>query len=338
MPLRQCTLFAFVLTTLAAGLAAGQAAYPPTPAAQRLVGVAYTTWHTSTAWHNTWGTPLLGTYKSDDRRVIDQHARWLADAGVDFVWVDWSNNIKYTYDPAKNNVTFDMIEGATATMFDEFAKLRAAGTRTPNISIFAGVTGSPAAATDGRLQRKADQVYRQYVAVPRYRSLLQDYLGKPLLVVYVNTPSPFQDGTPDWHDDRFTVRWMTGYVSEQHKLRTDDRVSRFGYWSWEDRGPQTYPVFDGHPEAMVVTAATRPEFGHPGIPAAPRDGGKTFLREWARARQVGPKFAMVVSWNEWSRGEQPSAEVSKDVEPSKEFGTQYLDLLKQQVALFKAGR
>jgi hypothetical protein len=47
---------------------------------------------------------------------------------------------------------------------------------------------------------------------------------------------------------------------------------------------------------------------------------------------------MVVSWNEWSKGEQPSAEVSKDIEPSKEFGTQYMDLLGREVSLFKAGR
>jgi hypothetical protein len=31
-------------------------------------------------------------------------------------------------------------------------------------------------------------------------------------------------------------------------------------------------------------------------------------------------------------------QVSKDIEPSKEFGQQYLDLLKQQIHLFKAGK
>ena len=324
------------MVLLAAALARADVSYPPTPPDQRQVGIAYAMWHVTDHWKNAWGTPTLGDYRSDDRRVIDQHARWLADAGVDFVWVDWSNNIKYTFDPDKPNPTFDMIEGATAAMFDEFAKLRAAGQRTPRISIFAGVTGSPSAATDGRLKRKVDQIYRQYVAVPRYRSLLEEYLGKPLLVIYVNTPSPFQHGTPAFADPRFTVRWMTGYVTEQPALRTADRISKFDYWSWEDRGPQTYTVFDGHPEAMVITAATRPDGTK--IPAAGREDGKTFEREWARARAIGPKFAMVVSWNEWSRGEQPSPEVSKDVEPSARFGMRYLDLLKTEITAFKAGR
>lgn len=313
---------------------------PPVPPSERMVGIAYSTWHQNAHWTHAWGTPSLGDYASDDRKVIRQHAEWLADAGVDFVLVDWSNNIGYVYDPAKKRPDFDMIEGATFAVFDEFAQMRAEGKATPAIAMMAGVTLAPEAATDGRLQRKADQIWNQFVANPIYRPLVQMYLGKPLLVVYVNTPSPFQKGIPGWNDPRFSVRWMTGYITEQTNLRTPDLVSEYGYWAWEDRGPQTYPVYDGHPEAMVVLAATRPQ-GNPGdkyyIPAAPRDNGATFRREWARADAIGPKFALVVSWNEWSRGEQPSPEVSKDIEPSKEFGRLYLDLLKQQIAVFKSG-
>ena len=45
---------------------------------------------------------------------------------------------------------------------------------------------------------------------------------------------------------------------------------------------------------------------------------------------------MVVSWNEWTTGEQPSAEVSKDLEPSNEWGDQYLQLLKEEIRKFKS--
>jgi hypothetical protein len=166
--------------------------------------------------------------------------------------------------------------------------------------------------------------------------LMQRYLGKPLLVIYVNTPSPYQQGVPKWDDPRFTVRWMTGYVTQQPALRTEDGISKFGYWSWEDRGAQTFTVHDGHPESMVVVASYRKDGTK--IPAGERNNGKTFLQQWARARKIGPRIVTVVSWNEWSRGEQPSPQVSKDIEPSKEFGRQYLDLLKQQIHLFKAGK
>ena len=312
---------------------------PPTPAADRRVGIAYSTWHRSAQWGangQVWGTPLVGYYRSDERPVIRQHARWLSDAGVDFIWIDWSNDIKYIYDPASPHPDFDVIEGATFTIFDEYAKMRAEGASTPQISIFIGTPGEEKSALDnGHLQRKADQVWNQFVANPNYRPLVQEYLGKPLLVVYLNTPTLYQVGTPPWGDPRFTVRYMTGYVTQQPHLVTPELVSKYGYWSWEDRGPQTYSVVDHHPEEMTIVAAWRGD-GHQPTPG--RAGGETFRKEWERARLVGPRFAMVVSWNEWSTGEQPSPEISKDIEPSKEFGLQYLTMLKEQIGLFKAGK
>ena len=281
-----------VLSLLLSAFAAASAvqaspSYPPVPPSERLVGIAYTTWHTDPNSPDRWGTPLLGDYVSDNRQIIRRHAEWLSEAGVDFVWVDWSNNINYTHDPKVKNPTFDRIEGATTAIFEEYTQMRAEGRKTPRISLFAGVTGAPEAALDGRLQRKADQIYREYAENPKFRPLLQTYLGKPLLVVYVNTPSPFPDGVPQWNDDRFTVRWMTGYVTEQPNLRTKELVSKYGYWSWEDRGPQTYTVHDGRPESMVVVASYRPQLGSGPdgkgagyIPAAPRRHGETFRQQW----------------------------------------------------------
>ena len=313
------------------------------PPNERLVGIAYTLWSIPAHWteNQCWGTPLTGPYDSRDRRVIRKHAKQLSDAGVDFIWIDWSNQINY--DPTKvwSGGDQDLIEDATAILFDEYTKLE----KHPKISIFLGVTDSTnnaqvSALTDGRLKRKADQVYRQYVANPLYRSLLQDYLGKPLLVIYTNTPTPWPNGVPPWNDERFTVRWMTGYVSEQKSLLTSEseRVSKYGYWSWEDRGLQTYPVFADKPEAMVICASTRFEEGRGsrnGIPAQERQNGATFKKQWQRATDVGVQFAMVVSWNEWVKSEQPSAEVSKDIEPSKEIGDFYLKLMKEEILKFK---
>lgn len=318
----------------AAQAPAGGPPYPPAPPEDRAVGIAYTNWHRTTDWHGVWGEPELGYYTSFDREVIRQHAEWLYDAGIDFVWLDWSNNVAYFPGEGGEGSGQETIELSTEIMFEEYAKLD----RRPRISIFAGVTGAPEAVEDGRLQRKADQIYDMYVSHPEYGKLMFQYLGKPLLVLYVNTPTPWPDGVPAWDDPRFTVRWMTGYVTEQRSLRTDDLVSKYGYWSWEDRGKQTYTVHDGRPESMVVVASWRKqaEEGEPGyIPAAGRRNGETFREQWARAREIGPRIVTVVSWNEWVKGEQPSVEVSKDIEPSKELGRFYLDLMKQEIAKFK---
>ena len=89
---------------------------------------------------------------------------------------------------------------------------------------------------------------------------------------------------------------------------------------------------------MTVTASSRQQ-SKPGqsgyIPAYPRNNGETFKKQWERARLIGVKLALVVSFNEWSTGEQPSVEVSKDIEPSQTLGTFYLDLLREQIRLFK---
>jgi len=303
----------------------------PTPPGDRVVGIAYTTWHQNDHWTKVWGTPELGFYRSSDRAVIRRHADWLADAGVDFILIDWSNDLNYHPGETKGRPDFDTIEGSTLAIFEEYAALK----RRPKISIMLGCPDEPAGTKNGKLTRKADQVYREFVANPRFRPLVQDYLGKPLLVVYVNTPSPWQNGTPSWADHRFTARFMTGFITQQHNLMAPGRVSKYGYWSWEDRCEQTYPIFRGHPEAMVVTACWRDDRE---CPAPGRRHGQTFREQWARARAIGPKFALAGTWNEWIIGEQPSAEISKDIEPSREHGRLYLDVLKEEVRLFKAGK
>jgi len=314
----------------------------PTPPEQRLVGLAYSVAFPPVSWDKIWGTPQLQPYHSDDPVVIRQHAAWIVDAGVDFVWIDWSNNINHhptiNHHPNGGGSYRDdiaLLENNTDVLFRTYAELD----RHPKISIFLGFQNNFDAVFDGRLQRKADQLYEQYVKP--YGNLLQQYEGKPLLAIYIGTPSPapFRDGPVDWTDPRFTVRWFTGFLTQQpYLLQEGTLLSKYAYWSWEDRGPATYSVHNGMTEAMVVTAAWRQQ-AEPGatdfIPAGGRRNGTTFREAWARARALGPKFALVVAFNEWVLWEGPSAEVSKDIEPSVMFGDQYMRILKEEIARFK---
>jgi hypothetical protein len=294
---------------------------------QHTVGIAYSTWHNSTTWQRAWGTPALGQYESGDSQVIKQHAEWLAEAGVDFIFVDWSNDLPYA--PSCNcRPDIQFIEDATYKVFDIYEQLE----RHPKIAIMIGFDAASALA-DGSLQRKADQVYRDFIANSHRAPHYEKYEGKPLLMVYVGTPAPFQNGLPPWNDPRFTIRWLTGFITEQPALLGPDRLSKFGYWSWEDRGPQSFSVEGEHPEAMTVTASWRSEDAK--VPARTRMGGSTFVNEWARAREKDVKMALIVSWNEWVIEEQINSEASKDLEPSVEFGDFYLKLLKSEIDKFK---
>ncbi len=310
--------------------------YQQTDPAERLVGIAYTTWHPVVcAWGTgTWGLPLGGGYRSDDRDKLREHAILLRDAGVDFIFVDWSNNTDYDPVTMSNRIDFRTIEKSTDALFEVWSEIPGA----PKICIFVGPGhNGVGSVTNGNHQKKVDQVYRDYVE--KYPDLYFRYEGKPLLMCYGATPTQYGTNPSSvWDDDRYTVRWMTGFVGQQSQLYNRRYLNSACYWSWEERGTQTYTVKDNKVEAITISPATRPQ-GSEGdadyIPAAGRQNGATFKRQFQRAINLGAEIAIITTWNEWSSGEHPSAEVSRDIEPSEEFGTFYYDLMREQIRKFK---
>lgn len=115
-------------------------------------------------------------------------------------------------------------------------------------------------------------------------------------------------------------------------------MQSYRFWSWEERGLQTFTVNNGYVEAVTCTAASRSQ-GSEGddnyIPAYGRENGMTLKRQFQRANDLGARIVLLVSWNEWTTGEQPSLEVSKDLEPSQTYGTFYYDLMREQIKKFK---
>lgn len=319
----------------------GVGKFKKTPHSERLVGIAYTTWHRSDfpVWGSgTWDLPLLGGkrgYKSMDRDVIYQHGVWLAEAGVDFVFVDWSNNTDYDPETMRNKrIDFRTIEEGTDLLFEIWATIPNA----PKICIFVGPGhNGPGSVDNGNHQKKVDQVYNSYINNEANRKMYFFYDNKPLLICYGATPTMY-GAEPSWNDDRFTVRWMTGYVGQQGNLFNAETLQSERYWSWEERGAQTYTVYKGTVEAVTCSASTRAqaEEGSPGyITAAARDDGATLKRQFQRANELGARIVLLVSWNEWTTGEQLSLEISKDLEPSQSFGTFYYDLMREQIRKFK---
>lgn len=314
----------------------GVGKYEKTPSEERLVGIAYTTWHNkSQNWGSgTWGTPLYGTYSSDDREMIYRHGKMFAEAGIDFIFVDWSNNTTYHAEDSYDS-GMSMIEDATDLLFEVWSEIPGA----PKICIFVGPGHSGySSVLDGNHQRKVEQVYDRYVNNPEYADMYFYYEGKPLLMCYGSTPVNKAYLSSDrysasWDDSRFTTRWLSGYVNQQNVLleSSSDKLSKF-YWSWEERGEQSFSVKNGRVEAITVSAATRPGGN---VPAYERNNGETLKKQFQRANDLGAGIVLLTTWNEWIYGEQPSAEGSRDLEPSRQHGTFYYDLMCQQIYKFK---
>lgn len=312
-----------------------------------IVGVYYSTWFPSVAsWEDnaTWGTPLLGPYASSNVTVLRQHAEWLVCAGVDFIVVDWSNNIACFEEDggalcaSSSSPRSDLwsIQDATNVLFSTFNDMN----RAPKVAIMTGASAIPDhyAFPNSALSNVAQYVFEEYVA--RYPNVYMRHLGKPLLLDYVGTPVPFAD-PPKPYDPRFTTRFVTGF-------RGDQPDASLEYWSWEERKPGVTAYWNGFAEATVVTAASR---GDPGtlptpippmspwlidVRLRPRRNGTTFITDWQSPIEEVIPVVMVQSFNEWyAPNEELDAELSNDIEPSEEQGMFYLQLLQDRIAEFK---
>jgi hypothetical protein len=298
----------------------------------RRVCIGYALWHRDNHWdtdpNKAWGTPEIGYYRSDDPSVLARHANWLSGAEVDFVIIDWSNDLSMDIRRPGGPGVQRFIEESTVKLFDSWTKMSSA----PRVALMIGNPGDPGAVNDGRLTAKANEVYELFVANKARAPLLETYLGKPLLLVYAMTPSPWGHSLPPWHDDRFTVRFITGFLTQQPSLLGPGGLSRYGYWSFVDRGTPTHADFDGRPECVTVVAAWT------GSNSSGRRNGQTYLTDWEYARKLGPRFVLAGTFNEWWATVQETAESSRDIEPSREYGELYLNILRSQARLFKDGQ
>ena len=192
-------LGSFLVTFWLPGLAAaqrGDALAGKSSRHARYIGMEYEVWFPGIPaqgtiyggeryWERRWGTPLLGTYDSTDPKVIDKHAEWLAAIGVDFVLIDWANNIANALSGA--TIVSDTIRARTNSVFQEYHDLQQRGLPHPRIAILLGAQNQndvPAATaiSSGSLNREADYVYDNFIS--KNPDLYFRYDGKPLLVIW----------------------------------------------------------------------------------------------------------------------------------------------------------
>src|SRR5579871_2134708 len=115
-----------------------------------------------------WGEPLFGYYLTDDTWVLRKHAQMLADAGVDVIIFDVTNQFTY-----KSYYT---------ALLKTFAEVRALGGKTPQVA-FLCPFWDPA--------KVARELYQDLYAPGLYKDLWFLWEGKPLLLA---DPSLLEEG------------------------------------------------------------------------------------------------------------------------------------------------
>jgi hypothetical protein len=125
-------------------------------------------WGPMAAFHH-WGEPLFGYYEADDAYVLRKHAQMLADAGVDAVLFDVTNQITY--------------QRQYLALLETFRQVRQAGGRTPQVA-FLCPFGDPS--------KVVRELYRDLYGPGLYAELWYSWEGKPLILA---DPSKLPVGT-----------------------------------------------------------------------------------------------------------------------------------------------
>lgn len=270
----------------------------------------YYQWYDPASWRRgKTDLPALGRYSSDDPRVIRQHVRWAKSAGIDGFIASW-----------KDTPTLDRrLRLLMAVARSEHFKLA---------MIYQGLDFS-------RRPLPTDRVAADF------RTFRDHYAGDPVFLRLAGKPLTLFSGT--WKYSHQDVGRVTSPV--RHDLRvlsTEKNVAGYRrladvtdgdayYWSSVD--PETDPASAAklmamsravHADGNYWLAPFAPGFDARlvgGTKSVPRRDGRTLRAEYAAAVGSSPDVLGLISWNEFSE--------NSHVEPSRDFGTRYLDVLRE---------
>ena len=266
-----------------------------------LVGMDYEPWFTplNATWNTAEAIPLLGKYSSFNPLVIRQHALWLDQMGINYILIDWSNNLwgKTRFNQRPPNAR--QLISATTLLLKTYAQMRRQGIATPQVTLLLGLVNGPPTTTTA-LNGELAWIYRKYIRNPHFAGLWLDDHRKPLIVIFNGGGPAFlagklAAGEPPINTHNFTVRWMAS------QLQATPGMAHAGYWSWMDGSIRPVPTYHGGQcEALTITPAFFAAGGWLAPPARARDNGFTYVREFKAALRYRPRFLNICQWNEFA--------------------------------------
>ncbi|MBW7864352.1 MAG: hypothetical protein H3C30_08060 [Candidatus Hydrogenedentes bacterium] len=236
-------------------------------------------WGPMRAFHY-WGEPLFGYYLSDDPWVIGKHAQMLADAQVDVIIFDVTNQATYR----KNYM-------ALCAVFDA---VRRTGGATPQIAFLAPFWDP---------RKVVAELHTDLYGPGLYRDLWFEWEGKPLIMA---DPAKVDGAQKDF----FTFRkpepsYFTGPSGPDQ-------------WGWLEVHPQhVFHNSRGEKEQMTVGVAQNAVDGRLGSLSEKNALGRSYhggqwdtrpnaawcglnyAEQWGHALSEDPQFVFITGWNEW---------------------------------------
>ena len=305
-----------------------------------------------------WAEPYFGYYSSNDEWVLRKHAYMLAEAGVDFVFFDTTNNNLHTV--------------SHQALLKVWEEVRQEGYQVPKICFMVG-----------SYEAEFAELYNTIYKPGMYEDLWYYWNGKPLVLLTGDI------NMTDEARDFFTIRYSWAYgVTNWYGERRG-----ICCWPWN----ASYPQVPGYGETAQIVEQTvvmcgsgatvgrsfyrrrMPkidgdwDFGFP-LMDEYTSKGLMFSEHFDKAIERDPYLIMITGWNEWITGRWNNAgagagatgqviageytvssdpnmkestyfvdsfnpEYSRDVEPMKGgFGDNYLYQMAERVREYKGTR
>jgi len=273
-----------------------------------------------------WNEPIYGYYNGKDPWVYRKQAELLADAGVDVIIFDNSNNVATFIDGVK-------------VLLETFAQARADGVNTPQISFLMNFFEADWSSTVIQLK----ELYKEIYKPGKYKELWFYWKGKPLMMAYPDKLNP---------NDALEAEILEFFTYRPAQPSYTIGQIRPNQWGWCSVYPQqVYKDENGNPEQITVSVAQNHNDKR-GLTAM--NGERVFGRHWINAKkdydtrenailyganfeeqfnyalEVDPEFIFITGWNEWRAGryrewcgvqnafpDQFNDAYSRDIEPSK---------------------
>ncbi len=307
-----------------------------------------------------WAEPYFGYYSSNDEWVLRKHAYMLAEAGVDFVFFDTTNNNLHTV--------------SHMALLKVWEEVRREGYEVPKICFMVG-----------SYEAEFAELYNSIYKKGLYEDLWYYWEGKPLVMLTGNI------NMTDEARDFFNIRYSWAYgVTNWYTDRKGIHC-----WPWNADWPQVPGYGDSRDDleqtvVMCGMGATvgrskqsgkmpRLEKGQPwdfGFPLMEEytSKGRMFAQHFDKAIDRDPPLIMITGWNEWITGRWDNVgagagaggqviagqysvsatpgdrettyfvdsfnpEYSRDIEPMKGgFGDNYLYQMAERVREYKGSR
>ncbi len=248
-----------------------------------------------------WAEPLFGYYRSTDPWVMRKHMAMLADAGVDFLYLDYTNDSVYDQELQQ--------------LIDVLHELKANGMKVPKLVFF--LNHDP--------EWKVEHLYTNWYTTGKADDLWFKWNGKPLIMAPIPTDpaalkNPHQippDTTPV--KDASVIKRLQDYFTYRPTWAFQDAKTDPTKWRFMDNNPQR-PALDanGKVEQMVVAKS----LGGPlwenmhtsGVSCVPgfepkyddqwtskeNAQGLFHQYQWDQAMKVKAPMLLVTGWNEWT--------------------------------------